>query len=133
MPPALQPQIPVIHGCSLADFNDTFIEITEEMGNRTRNYYRACNLALTGKDTFTNIQYSIEPTRNRFTPPRDVTLVRDYDSVICFTNWLPINAPLYLYPVTNPTDTLTSSLHLKVPMKIHPGQVSNVFCCSSIY
>ncbi|KAG0692277.1 hypothetical protein DFH29DRAFT_882724 [Suillus ampliporus] len=78
-------------------------------------------MALTGKDSATNVQYAIEPIRNSFQGPREVSVVRDYDSIICFTDWLPINANLYIYPVTNPFDTLQANIHFKVPMKINAG------------
>lgn len=90
-------------------------------------YYRALNLVLTGYDSQKLVQYSIEPTRNRITEDRVVTVVRDYDSLISFTDWLPIASDLFIYPVSNTVDTLTSNVHLQVPMKIKARQVS--VCC----
>jgi hypothetical protein len=116
--------VEALQGCSISEFNDHVIELLGEDDQvPPPQYYRALNLALTGKDMETGVQYSIEPIRNRFTPPREVTIVRDYDSLIAFTDWIPITANLFLYPVSNPADTLTSNLHLKVPMKIHHDQV----------
>ncbi|KAG1817551.1 uncharacterized protein BJ212DRAFT_1299101 [Suillus subaureus] len=85
-------------------------------------YYRACILVLTGKDIEKNIQYSIEPTQNKFNAPREVSVIRDYDSFISFTDWLPVKSDLFLYPLNNPVDTLHSSVHIKVPMSTHRGQ-----------
>jgi len=118
-----------IQGCSLAAFNNKCIPLLhadedEAEPTDAAQYYRALNLVLTGYDSATGVQYSIEPTRNRFTQDRIVTVVRDYDSLISFTNWLPIIRDIYIYPVSNPVDTLTSNVHLKVPMKIHQHQVS---------
>ncbi|KAG0695742.1 hypothetical protein DFH29DRAFT_1005196 [Suillus ampliporus] len=137
----MPPQAPIIiEGCSLADFNDIFFRIIEQDNIPPEEYYRACNLALTGKDTHRNVQYSMEPTRNGFVAPRVVRVVRDYDSIISFTDWLPVTSDLFLYPVTNPDDTLKSSLHLKVPMKtssreppipLSPHRVPNI-CLASV-
>ncbi|KAG0692113.1 hypothetical protein DFH29DRAFT_1009381, partial [Suillus ampliporus] len=137
----MPPQAPIIiEGCSLADFNDIFFRIIEQDNIPPEEYYRACNLALTEKDTHRNVQYSMEPTRNGFVAPRVVRVVRDYDSIISFTDWLPVTSDLFLYPVTNPDDTLKSSLHLKVPMKtssreppipLSPHRVPNI-CLASV-
>ncbi|KAG2133223.1 uncharacterized protein EDB93DRAFT_1107682 [Suillus bovinus] len=113
---------PAIDGCSLRDFNSTYIEIIAGPDLPLGEYYRGCILGLTGKDILENIQYSIEATRNKFQAPREVTVVRDYDSFLSFTNWLPVKADLFLYPINNPVDTLHSSLHFKVPMSIKDGQ-----------
>lgn len=128
----MPPQAPIIEGCSLADFNDVFFGIVEQDNIPSEEYYRACNLALTGKDTHRNVQYSMEPTRNRFIAPRVVSVVRDYDSIISFTDWLPVTSDLFLYPVTNPDDTLQSSLHLKVPMKTSSRDVRTTFVICDI-
>ncbi|KAG2136466.1 hypothetical protein DEU56DRAFT_913040 [Suillus clintonianus] len=128
-----------IQGCSLATFNNQCVPLL--FANEPHEpvdhaiYYRALNLALTGKDPATGIQYSIEPTRNRITRDREVTVVRDYDSLISFTHWIPIVRDIYIYPLSNPVDTLTSHVHVKVPMKIHalrpevpvyPHQIPNI-------
>jgi hypothetical protein len=126
------PEAPAIEGCSLADFNTTYINMTAERHLPPAEYYRACILGLTGKDITENIQYSIEPTRNRFEPPREVTVVRDYDSFLSFTDWLPVKADLFLYPINNPVDTLHSSLHFKVPMSIKDGQVHLLYLVCDI-
>ncbi|KAG2746285.1 hypothetical protein P692DRAFT_20849548 [Suillus brevipes Sb2] len=86
-------------------------------------YYRACILALSDKDIEDNIQYSIEPTRNKFQAPREVSVVRDYDSFLSFTDWLPVKSDLFIYLLNNPVETLHSNIHIKVPMSIHSGQV----------
>ncbi|KAG1727540.1 hypothetical protein EDB19DRAFT_1914211 [Suillus lakei] len=119
---ANQPPAPEIEGCSISHFNTTYINMTAPHNLPPAEYYRACILGLTGKDINENIQYSIEPTRNRFQPPREVTLVRDYDSFLSFTDWLPVKSDLFLYPINNPVDTLHSSVHFKVPMSTNHGQ-----------
>ncbi|KAG2048355.1 hypothetical protein BDR06DRAFT_976026 [Suillus hirtellus] len=120
MQPANHP--PRIIGCSLSTFNSAYIDIVTRPINDDADYYRACILGLSGKDIKENIQYSIEPTRNRFRAPREVTVVRDYDSFLSFTESLPVKADLFLYPINNPIDTLRSSLHFKVPMSFSDGQ-----------
>ncbi|KAG1717976.1 hypothetical protein EDB19DRAFT_1921560 [Suillus lakei] len=121
-----QPPLENIQGCSLATFNNRVIRLLppdEAEGPVDEvQYYRALNLILTGKDSATGIQYSVEPTRDRFTYEREVTVVRDYDSLISFTHWIPVISNIFIYPVSNPVDTLTSNIHLKVPMKIHEHQ-----------
>ncbi|KAG2029692.1 hypothetical protein BDR03DRAFT_1018076 [Suillus americanus] len=122
MRPANREPAPRILGCSLATFNNAMVDIIEPPHITPAENYRACILGLTGKDIRDNIQYSIEPTRNRFRAPREVTIVRDYDSFLSFTEWLPVKADLFLYPINNPVDTLHSSLHFKVPMSTRAGQ-----------
>ncbi|KAG0693136.1 hypothetical protein DFH29DRAFT_1007619 [Suillus ampliporus] len=120
---ANHPPPPVIQGCSIADFNTIHINMTTARNLPPAEYYRACILGLTGKDIHRNIQYSIEPTRNKFDPPTEVTIVRDYDSFLSFTDSLPVKSDLFLYPINNPVDTLCSSIHFKVPMSVRTGQV----------
>ncbi|KAG1720856.1 uncharacterized protein EDB91DRAFT_1256796 [Suillus paluster] len=121
-------QAPEIEGCSIANFNTTYINMTTRRNLPAAEYYRACILGLTGKDIHHNIQYSIEPTRNKFEPPRQVTVVRDYDSFLSFTDWLPVKSDLFLYPINNPIDTLHSSVHFKVPMSLRDRQADILMC-----
>ncbi|KAG2034289.1 hypothetical protein BDR03DRAFT_984510 [Suillus americanus] len=120
MQPANHP--PEILGCSLTTFNNVYIDLVTPRIIKDEDYYRSCILGLSGKDITWNIQYSIKPTRNRFHAPREVTVVRDYDSFLSFTDWLPVKADLFIYPINNPIDTLRSSLHFKVPMSFRDGQ-----------
>ncbi|KAG2030601.1 hypothetical protein BDR03DRAFT_986971 [Suillus americanus] len=110
MQPANRP--PEILGCSLATFNNTYIDLITPHIIKDEDSYMSCILGLSGKDI----------TRNRFRAPREVTVVRDYDSFLSFTNWLPVKADLFIYPINNPIDTLRSSLYFKVPMSFHDGQ-----------
>ncbi|KIJ64990.1 hypothetical protein HYDPIDRAFT_71783, partial [Hydnomerulius pinastri MD-312] len=79
-------------------------------------------LALTGVDKRLNTQYSIEPTANYFRGNRNVNVIRDYDSIICFTAFIPVTSALYIYPLPNPAFVLKSSLHLKIPMRVRDGE-----------
>jgi hypothetical protein len=117
---------PEIEGCSISDFNSLYIDITANDDMTDAAYYRACILALSGKDIEDNIQYSIEPTRNKFQAPREVSVIRDYDSFLSFTDWLPVKSDLFIYPLNNPVETLHSSVHIKVPMSTHSGQVHSM-------
>ncbi|KAJ8584373.1 hypothetical protein M405DRAFT_845212 [Rhizopogon salebrosus TDB-379] len=120
-----------IQGCSIPEFNNHIIELLEMLDSdvplnaqeAATQYYRAINLALTGMDTATGIQYSMEPTRNAIAARTLVSIVRDYDSLISFTDWIPIISDLFIYPVTNPVDTLKAQLHLKVPMRINSNRL----------
>lgn len=115
-----------IQGCSLRQFNNRVIQLCEEFENTgsTAKYYDVCYMALRGIDREHGIQYSIEPLRDRFLPPRMVTMVRDYDSMIAFTRGIPVTKDMYIYAVSNPMDTLRKSIHMTVPMVINDGQVS---------
>jgi len=95
----------------------------EETENAAK-YYDMCYMALRGIDREHEIQYSVEPLRDRFIPPREVTMIRDYDSMIAFTHTIPVTRDMYLYPISNPMDTLRKSIHMKVPMVIKDGQVN---------
>ncbi|KAG2351677.1 hypothetical protein BDR07DRAFT_1385530 [Suillus spraguei] len=67
-----------IQGCSLTMFNNQCIALLDADEDNApidpAVYYRAINLVLTGKDSTTGIQYSIEPTRNRFTQDREIAV-----------------------------------------------------------
>ena len=111
-------------GISLQRFNDKLVDLFDDAEADESTYYHALHLALTGIDNRRRRQYSIEPTENYFCGDRDVNVVRDYDSVICFTSYIPITDALFLYPVANPVHALRTSVHTKVPMRIRSGEVS---------
>ena len=118
---------PRIEGCSLGDFNNRLIDLFQQWENTHDEaaFHNACFMALRGIDRENGIQYSVEPLRNRMTQPCEMTTVRDYDSMIAFTTVIPITQDVFLYPVSNPINTLNKSIHMKVPMTLRHGQVSD--------
>lgn len=74
--------------------------------------------ALTGRDEDEQIQARIEPRINRMVDDDVVVMRRDYDSVIGFTESIPVFQNLNIYPGVNCSETLTTSIHLQVPFKI---------------
>ncbi|KIJ57449.1 hypothetical protein HYDPIDRAFT_35121 [Hydnomerulius pinastri MD-312] len=109
-------------GISLPNFNRMLIETMEDPNVSEEDYYHSLYLALTGIDKRENLQYALEPTANYFRGAREVRIVRDYDSLICFNDFIPVTEAMYIYPIANPTYTLTNSVHMKVPMRIHEGE-----------
>jgi hypothetical protein len=68
-------------------------------------------------------QVVIDPLRNFLSPDHQLNIMRDYDSIIGITDEIAVKCQLYLTPVSNATDALTTSIHLK--HDIHDGgQVS---------
>jgi len=115
---------------SLLEFNNLFIEVLNtqraEANDERARAEAQCNvltLGLTGLNSPINTRVVIEPLRNRLRPPYDLNISRDYDSLISFTDELPVNCDLYIYRVFHSTMTLTKSLHVKVRMRTQAGQV----------
>lgn len=49
-------------------------------------------------------------------------LRRDYDSLLIFSDTIPYDTELLVYPIPRTQDTLTESLHIKVRMTVKPGE-----------
>lgn len=49
-------------------------------------------------------------------------LRRDYDSLLIFSDTIPYERELFVYPIPRREDTLLESLHLKVKMTVTPGE-----------
>ncbi|KAH7917206.1 hypothetical protein BV22DRAFT_1135598, partial [Leucogyrophana mollusca] len=121
-----------LHGCSIGEFNNHAIEC---FGGGVPETCRGANFVLTGVDLADNVQYCVEPLRDVFRGDRNVTLVRDYDSVIGFTKFIPFAVPTFLYPLSNKAETLTSSVHVSIdwqtslnaePVSVAPHKVPNI-------
>lgn len=114
---------------SLLEFNNLFIEVFNtqraENDERARAEARSnvLTLGLTGLNAPMHTRVIIEPLRDRLRPPYELDISRDYDSLISFTDELPVSCDLYIYRVFHSTMTLTKSLHVKVRMRTQAGQV----------
>lgn len=67
-------------------------------------------------------QAVLDPIRNTLGRDHDVVATRDYDSVIGITKDIVVKSSISVYPVPNPAEVLTTSIHIKYPMKT--GRVS---------
>lgn len=125
---------------SLLEFNNLFIELDDQWraqanDDRERAAARsdALILGLTGLNAPANTRVVIEPLRNRLRVPYELDVSRDYDSLISFTDELPVSCDLYIYRVFPSTMTLTKSLHVKVRMRTQAEQVRvyvrEIMCC----
>lgn len=104
----------VEHLFNLNDF-DSDVEDTEDLQNRF------LHLALTGQlksidEPENSTQYTIHMEQNRITEDIswDIQSVRDYDSLIGFTNSLPYAVPLSLHLIPQAIYQIKHSLHAYV-------------------
>lgn len=67
-------------------------------------------------------QVILDPTRNLVEPAHPLVASRDYDSVIAITKEIVVDTMISVYPVPNPAQRLTTSIHIKYP--ITNGEVS---------
>ncbi|KAG9308932.1 hypothetical protein JVU11DRAFT_11396 [Chiua virens] len=115
---------------SLLEFNNLFIDLDSRRGNDERAEAEAREHALTlglnGIHVPAHRRIIIEPLRNRLHRPYALNISRDFDSLIAFTDELPVTHDLYIYRVFHSTMTLTKSVHVKVRMHTQPGQPSQL-------
>jgi hypothetical protein len=71
---------------------------------------------LTGEDR-RNHQAILDPFRNVLPPGDLVDSMRDYDSVIGITEHIVVRSAISVYPIPNPVEVLTTSIHLKYGVK----------------
>ncbi|KAH0825740.1 hypothetical protein J3R83DRAFT_9955 [Lanmaoa asiatica] len=113
---------------SLLEFNNMFIDLDacraqeNDQGIRAAAQADTLMLGLTGLNAPARRRVIIEPLRNRLRQPYQLAVSRDFDSLISFTDELPVIQDLYLYRIFHQTLTLTKSLHVKVRMQTQPGQ-----------
>jgi hypothetical protein len=69
-------------------------------------------------------QAVLDPIRNVLEENHPIDAVRDYDSVIAITDDIIVSCAISAYPVSNPTEVLTTSVHLTYP--ITRGDVSAI-------
>lgn len=116
---------------SLLEFNNMFIDLdalraqANDERLRAQAQVHALVLGLTGFNVPARRRVIIEPLRNRLRQPYQLNISRDFDSLISFTDELPVNQDLYIYRIFHQTMTLTKSLHVKVCMQTRPGQVGD--------
>jgi hypothetical protein len=78
-----------------------------------------------------NHQAVLDPTCNVLQDDHAIALAHDYDSMITFQSNIVVDCPISVYPVPNPAEALTTSIHLKYPIiqgdvsKLPPIQVSS--------
>lgn len=113
---------------SLLEFNNSFIELdsqflqANEENARVQARKNSLDLGLTGFNAQINTRVVIEPLRNRLRRPYELNISRDYDSLISFTDELPVSCDLYIYRIFHSTMTLRTSLHVKVHMRTRAEQ-----------
>jgi hypothetical protein len=116
MPPAA----PYEHvAYTVGNFIQRYIEILATEGGGMR----AANFALTGCDSERQQQATVQPLAHPYRAyQRHPTMLRDYDSAEAFLDELDVNCDIYIYPISNPAQTLKKNIHIKVPFDL-PGQV----------
>jgi hypothetical protein len=111
---------------NLSEFIQEFTRLNDT-GDTLDTTIRSTDFALTGRHPDRRTQAVINPLINRMPIHASPTIRRDYDSLIGFTDDIPIVSPLNVYPVARIEDTLTSNIHIKVPFPVFDGRV-----CTSI-
>lgn len=119
---------------SLLEFNNAFIDLDAQGAQENDPALRALaqknllTLGLMGFHEPLLRRIIIEPLRDRLRRPYELDICRDYDSLISFTDELPVLQDLYIYRVFHSTMTLTKSLHVKVRMYTEAERVSIKQC-----
>lgn len=67
---------------------------------------------LTGEDADGSRPF-VDPILNRVARDDDLSMIRDYDSLLSFSSHVRINAALTVYPVPKNDDTLSHTIHIK--------------------
>jgi hypothetical protein len=61
-------------------------------------------------------QVVVDPIRNLLDERHPVRTTRDYDSVIGLTTDIVVDCMISVYPIPNPAQVLTTSIHIKYPI-----------------
>jgi excinuclease UvrABC helicase subunit UvrB len=61
-------------------------------------------------------QAVVDPIRNVLQEDVEVTELRDYDSMIGYTDEIIVSSTISVYPVPNPAEVLSSSVHMNRPV-----------------
>ena len=69
-------------------------------------------------------QVVVDPLRDLLDPHHEITLSRDYDSILGITERIVVNSQLSVYPICNPADALATSIHLDYSFE--GGEVSRI-------
>jgi hypothetical protein len=80
----------------------------------------------TGKNTRDAIQAFIDVSKNSLTDHANISISRDFDSLIGISNELLLTSAISVYPVPNPAGALTTSIHLKRSVEQDDGEVIDV-------
>jgi hypothetical protein len=67
-------------------------------------------------------QAVLDPLRNALPDGHPIQVYRDYDSALNIHDRIIVDASISVHPIPNPTHTLTTSIHIKLP--ITRGDVS---------
>jgi hypothetical protein len=88
-----------------------FVRLAKSLENENPEFLR---FVLTG-DAKGQHQATLDHVRNVLTNDHQVDVARDYDSVIGITDGIVVDCALSVYPVPNPAEALTSSIHITHP------------------
>jgi hypothetical protein len=73
-------------------------------------------------------QALLDPLRNIIPDDQNLTLKRDYDSLIGLSTEIVVTSELYVYPVAKRENTLTENVHLD--LSVHRGDSVSAACIS---
>lgn len=81
------------------------------------------DFVLTGRHPINNTQALINPLVNIIPRHINPTFRRDYDSLIGFTEQIPILLPIFVFPVPLFYLMIRKSIHIKIPFQLADGDV----------
>lgn len=61
-------------------------------------------------------QVVLDPIRNVLDDDHSISIARDYDSLLTFQSNIVVDCPISIYPIPNPVEVLTTSIHLQYPI-----------------
>src|ERR1700721_382205 len=113
-----------VTACTLVQFLKKASDLYQISRNNEEDigdYVAATEFVLRG---FHMTQHSISALSNRFVPAQNnPTILRDYDSLIGFSDELRFNREIFLFSVFNPSLPLKESVHLKTSFRLNSNEV----------
>lgn len=80
----------------------------------------------TGRNTRDCIQAFVDVTKNKLDNDDNISISRDFDSLIGTSRNILVSAPISVFPIPNPSAALTTSIHIKWPVEQDDAELIDV-------
>lgn len=99
-----------VRTCSVREFTH-IAKGLEELDSRAFQEF-----ILTGSNVQDKTQVFVDPTLNALAEDDPLVVARDYDSIIGIADDILVESAISIYPVPNPAEVLSTSIHLTRPV-----------------
>jgi hypothetical protein len=94
---------------------EEFVLRAEALKTEDQNVFH--QFILTGQFNGKNAHQAVlDPIRNVLEDNHFISIARDYDSLLTFQSHIVVDCPISIYPIPNPVEVLTTSIHLQYPV-----------------